>query len=126
MNRVQIVKKLITNTTVREKIITGLQLDDIPSNHLQELIDLMKNCYPLKTFILFASPQSLLKEQSPILPYLVLDACKLSMIVMDKIHLITHFRMSFRNKFGALKNTLFQMVQNKNVPLLFLTATCTS
>ena len=45
---------------------------------------------------------------------------------MDEIHLITHFRMSFRNKFGALKNTLFQMVQNKNVPLLFLTATYTS
>ena len=120
------VNKLISTTTGSDNTITALHLDDVPSNHLQELVELMQNYHPLKTIILFASPQSLLKERSPVLPYLISDACKLSMIVMDEIHLVTHFGMSFRKEFGALKNSLFKKVRNRNVPLLFLTATCTS
>ena len=120
------VKKLIANTTGNKSIITGFHLDDIPSNHLDELINLMKNYNPLKTVIIFASPQSLLKERSPVLPYLISDECKLSMVVIDEIHLVTHFGLSFRKEFCDLKDVLLRKIRGKKVPLLFLTATCTN
>jgi superfamily II DNA helicase RecQ len=47
------------------------------------------------------------------------------MVVMDEIHLVCHFGHSFRKEFQDLKPALFDKLHS-SIPLLFLTATCTS
>ena len=47
-----------------------------------------------------------------------------AMIVLDKIHLLTDFRRSFRAEITLLKDELFDKVKETK-PMLFLTAMCT-
>ena len=120
------VKKLIDTTQQSAKFITGFHLDELPLSQHENLINLLKS-YDTRnrTVILFCSPQSLLRINSPVLPYLLSDLAPLSMIVMDEIHLACHFGKSFRKEFSALKSALFQKI-DESIPLLFLTATCTN
>jgi superfamily II DNA helicase RecQ len=44
-------------------------------------------------------------------------------VVIDEIHLVSHFGSSFRKEFSALKDVLFKKISN-HIPVLMLTATC--
>ena len=82
----------------------------------------------IQNIIVYASPQSLVtKDTGPsvFLQFLLGNPHLLSMIVIDKIHLLTDFGRSFRTEFQMLKDKLFQKVKETK-PMLFLTVTCTT
>ena len=77
-----------------------------------------------KTVILFTSPQCILHRCNNIIEKLI--ALKLiHFVVVDEIHLFNHFGRSFRKEFTALKESIFQKIENHNTPILLMTATCT-
>ena len=120
------VTKLITSTRSSAHIITGIHLDELPvSQHGKLLMNLPMYDTKTKTVIIFTSPQSLFHPSSPLLEYLLAESSRLSMVVMDEIHLACHFGYSFRKEFRKLKPALFDKIHS-SIPLLFLTATCTS
>jgi superfamily II DNA helicase RecQ len=48
----------------------------------------------------------------------------LKFVVVDEVHLFTHFGRTFRSEFNDLKDGLFSKLPS-SMPMLFLTATCT-
>ena len=120
------VNKLISSTQSSDKIITAIHLDEVPISLQGKLLTyLHKYDSKRKTLIIFASPQSLLNPSSPILDCLIAESTRLSMVVMDEIHLACHFGNSFRKEFSNLKHALFDKLHS-SIPFLFLTATCTA
>jgi ATP-dependent DNA helicase RecQ len=120
------VNKLISSTQSSDKIITAIHLDEVPISLQGKLLTyLHKYDAKRKTLIIFASPQSLLNPSSPILDCLIAESTRLSMVVMDEIHLACHFGNSFRKEFSDLKHALFDKLHS-SIPFLFLTATCTA
>ena len=104
-----------------------LHLDEVTKSEMKLPIDCCQSTAPSFSIIVYASLQSLVTKKtglSDFLKFLLLGHPNLlSMIVIDKIHLLTDFGRSFRSKFQMFKNELFQKVKDTKL-ILFLTATC--
>ena len=113
---------------VRDKV-NSLHLDEISNDVDMNLaITLMERHINTFSTIIYASPQSLITTEggpSLFLSFLLKNPTFVSMIVIDEIHLLNEFGRSFRKEFQMLKTALFQKIQ-KGVPMLSLTATCTT
>jgi superfamily II DNA helicase RecQ len=85
------------------------------------------------TVYLFSSPQAIVKNDiwCGLVDYLI-DQGQLSMVCVDELHLFAHFGMTFRKEFQQLDKKLFAKLRvgdsrvRTKVPILFMTATCTS
>ena len=112
----------LLRNTKNNSSITAFHLDEISPNVLPHIIHgvLKPNHLNDKTVILYSSPQFLVQHQDtflhPILPMI-------RFVVIDEIHLVSHFGSSFRKEFSALKDVLFKKISN-HIPVLMLTATC--
>ena len=94
---------------------------------MQLILNLLLATAPSSSILVYASPQSLVTKatsRSAFLKFLLGNHHLLSMIVIDKIHLLNDFGRSFRADINILKDGLFDKVKETK-PMLFLTATCT-
>ena len=117
------------NTFGARHILNSVHLDEI-SNDVDMKLAITEIERNINTFstIVYASPQSLITTEggpSLFLSFILQNPTFVSMIVIDEIHLLNEFGRSFRKEFQMLKTALFQKIQ-KGVPMLSLTATCTT
>ena len=116
------VQKLMDRTNTITTRFVPIFLDGIKSSaEAKEFAVLMKNVDPETVIILFASPQTLVNRHKAFFKSVIR---LIRFVVVDEIHLFNAFGRSFRSEFTGLKTVLFQRLVN--VPMLFLTATCTA
>ena len=79
------------------------------------------------SFILFTSPETLLKPQWLEFIYQIIDKKLFNLLCLDEIHLFVDFGYTFRSSFFQLKSKLFQHLKINDdtsiVPILLMTAT---
>ena len=115
------------NTTTKSTELNSLHLDQVPKGDMQLILNLLIATAPSSSILVYTSPQSLvMKATSPsaFLEFLLGKHHLLSMIVIDKIHLLNEIGRSFKAKINMLKDELFDKVEETK-PMLFLTAKCT-
>ena len=115
------------NTKTKSTVMNSVHLDEVPKGDMQLILDLLLATAPSSSILVYASPQSLVTKatgRSAFLELILENKHLLSMIVIDKIHLLTDFGRSFRAEINMLKEELFRKVK-ETTPILFLTATCT-
>ena len=119
----QVNKAMIKTRNDPTMSFSAFHLDELSPSDLKELMLLLAEVDAGTTTILYSSPQFLTDSN----PKFVDDLLKLNalrFVAVDEIHLFTHFGRSFRNEFNKLKDVLFSKLP-RNIPSLFLTATCT-
>ena len=108
--------------------VTSFHLDELKPKCIRRLKNILIDPRNQTSVLLFASPQSLtestIKNRHNMLPFLIKKQL-IRLVVVDEIHLATHFGNTFRKEFGDLKSALFAKL-NSNCPMIFLTATCTA
>ena len=119
----QVNKTMIKTRSDSTNSITAIHLDELKRNDLVELLSILREADDGLTTILYSSPQFLV-ESFPTFFAGLLSTGLLRFVVVDEIHLFTHFGRSFRTEFTDLKDKIFKKLPAK-VPSLFLTATCT-
>ena len=115
------------NTKTKTTVMNSIHLDEFPKGGMQLILDLLLATTPSSSILVYASPQSLVTKatsRSAFLELILENKHLLSMIVIDKIHLLTDCGHSFRAEINMLKEELFSKVKETK-PMLFLTATCT-
>ena len=118
------VNKLMINTRATGTTITALHLDECEQQDLTEIMALIKkNLRDTSTLFIFSSPQCI-TNKFPFFAAALINEGLIKFVVVDEVHLFTHFGRSFRNKFNYLKDGLFSKL-SLTMPMLFLTATCT-
>ena len=111
------------NTRGEGSAITALHLDECEQRDLHEIMALIKNLEDTSTVFLFCSPQSITQKFQMFADSLIRDGL-IKFVVVDEVHLFTHFGRTFRSEFNDLKDGLFSKLPS-SMPMLFLTATCT-
>ena len=120
-------KKIFSKTVTDCTLITAFHLDELSNSAIAKLkrfLDNPANFTNTKSIIFFASPQAITGRYNPLVEYLI-ERNLIRFIVVDEIHLVSHFGNSFREEFQLLKYKLFKKI-NPSIPMLFLTATCTT
>ena len=120
-------KKIFSKTFSDCTSITAFHLDELSNTaigKLKRFLDKPANHTNSKSIILFASPQAITRRYNPLLQYLI-NRNLIRLLVVDEIHLVSQFGNSFREEFLLLKDMLFKKL-NPSIPMLFLTATCSS
>ncbi len=120
-------KKIFSKTFTDCKSITAFHLDELSNNavlKLKRFLDQPDNPTTTKSIIIFVSPQAITGRYNPLIQYLI-NRKLIRLIVVDEIHLVSHFGNSFREEFLQLKEMLFKKI-DPSVPMLFLTATCST
>ena len=118
-------KKVLSKTDPNCKSITAFHLDELSNSAIGKLKQFFERPdydNSSTSIIIFASPQAITGKYNPFIEYLI-NRKLICFLVVDKIHLATHFGNSFRKEFLLLKDKLFQKI-NYSVPMAFLTATC--
>ena len=100
------VNKLMINTRSEDTTITALHLDKCDHGDIPEVMGLMKNLKDTSTIFIFCSPQSITEKFDTFVNALIHDGL-IRFVVVDKVHLFTHFGRSFRNEFNDLKDRFF-------------------
>ena len=121
-------KKIFSKKVVDCTSITTFHLDGLSNSAIAKLksfLDNPANLTNTKSVIFFASPQAIMDRYNSLVKYLIKRNLIRLMIVVDKIHLVSHFGNSFREEFLLLKDKLLKKI-NPSIPMLFLTATCTT
>ena len=119
----QVNKTMIKTRSDSTNSISAVHLDELKRDDLLELLAILNEADDGLTTILYSSPQFLVKSFPTFFAGLLATGL-LRFVVVDEIHLFTHFGRSFRSEFTDLKDKVFKKLPNK-VPSLFLTATCT-
>ena len=114
--------------------IISIHLDEIQNSTdagriIASIEQLKKNTQ--KTVMLFASPQALIdKLHWRKFVDRLIDKKILRFIAVDEIQLFVHYGLSFQSQFAMLSTTIFKLIKNgryaTKVPVLFMTASCTS
>mmetsp|Transcript_5305 Transcript_5305/g.7863 ORF Transcript_5305/g.7863 Transcript_5305/m.7863 type:complete len:250 (-) Transcript_5305:131-880(-) len=117
------VNKLMINTRGTDTTITALHLDECEQQDLTEIMALIKNLCDTSTLFIFSSPQCI-TEKFPFFAAALVNEGLIKFVVLDEVHLCTHFGRTFRNEFNDLMDGLFSKLSS-TMPMLFLTATCT-
>ena len=103
------------NTRSEDTTITALHLDECDHGDIPEVMGLIKNMKDTSTLFIFCSPQSITEKFDTFVNALIHDGL-IRFVVVDEVHLFTHFGRSFRNEFNDLKDRFFQFVfLNANV-----------
>jgi superfamily II DNA helicase RecQ len=116
--------------------VVAIHLDEIRSLADQRLI--VDKIMGLSTrthmsVLLFSSPQAICNKKflwQTLIDWLIVNQ-RMSMVCVDEMHLFVHFGMTFRDEFKELTPLLFKKLMTvgstttTQVPLLFMTATCT-
>ena len=101
-----------------------LNLDELSPTKMKELMEYISGLRNYKTLILFTSPQCIPSKELQIIPY-ILNGQSIWFVLVDEIHIVSHFGRSSRDEFVKLKSALFQKIMD-TIPILFLMATCKS
>ena len=117
------VNKLVINTRGTDSTIIALHMDESERGDDTEILDLIKNLKDTSTLFLFCSPQCIANKFPEFFNSLIADGL-IKFVVVDEVHLFTHFGRTFRDEFNQLKDGLFSKLP-QSMPMLFLTATCT-
>ena len=117
------VNKLMINTRSEDTTIAVLHLDECDHGDIPEIMGLIKNMKDNSTLFIFCSPQSITEKFDTFVNALIHDGL-IRFVVVDEVHLFTHFGRSFRNEFNDLNDRFFSNLAS-SMPMLFLTATCT-
>ena len=113
------VNKLMINTRGEGSAITALHLDECEQRDLHEIMALIKNLEDTSTVFLFCSPQSITQKFQMFADSLIRDGL-IKFVVVDEVHLFTHFGRTFRSEFNDLKDGLFSKLPS-SMPMIFLT-----
>ena len=114
--------------------VISIHLDEIQNSvdalEIIESIESLPN-NTQKTIMLFASPQALIdKLHWKRFVNRLIKNNMLRFIAVDEIQLFVHYGLSFRSQFAMLSTTIFKQIKNgkyaTKVPVLFMTASCTS
>ena len=119
----QVNKAMIKTRNDPTMAISAFHLDELSTADLKELLLLLSEVDAGTTTILYSSPQ-FLTDSNPTFVHDLMKLKVLRFVAVDEIHLFTHFGRSFRNEFNKLRDVLFSKLP-RNIPSLFLTATCT-
>ena len=91
------------NTRAIDTTITALHLDECEQQDLPEIMALIKNLRDTSTLFIFSSPQCITNKFPLFVAGLINDGL-IKFVVVDEVHLFTHFGRSFRNEFNDLKD----------------------
>ena len=113
--------------------VCSIHLDELNSNSIETIAQDISELQEPDTdnirlsIILFASPQFLVNAKGkPILDTLLNPECStLHMVVLDEVHIASHFGNSFRSEFRLLKSKLYKKLPSCCKITLFMTGTCT-
>ncbi len=119
-------KKVLSKSGSDCKSIASFHLDELSSKAIKALKMWLETPGNLASasIIIFTSPQAFQNYYYPFLQFLI-QRDMLRLVVVDEIHLVTHFGSSFRKEFDELKSKLFNAIKSP-LPMLFLTATCST
>ena len=117
------VNKLMISTRSADTTITAIHLDECEQQDLTEIMALIRNLRDTSTLFIFSSPQCI-TDKFPFFAAALINDNLIRFVVVDEIHLFTHFGRTFRKEFNDLKDELFSKLPS-TMPMLFLTATCT-
>ena len=118
-------KKIFSKTFTDCTSVTAFHLDELSNSAVVKLKFFLDNpVNSTKSIIFFASPQAITDRYNPFVQYLI-NGNLIRLVVVDEIHLVSHFGKSFRKEFLLLKDLLFKKL-NPSIPMLFLTATCST
>ena len=107
-----------------ETMITALHLDECEQRDLPEIMALIKNLQDSSTLFIFSSPQAITDKFKSFGEVLIQDRL-IKFVVVDEVHLFTHFGRTFREEFNHLNEHLFSKMPS-TTPMPFLTATCST
>ena len=117
------VNKLMINTRSDDTAITALHLDECELRDIPDIMALIKNLKDTSTLFIFSSPQAITDKFRSFSNGLITDGL-IKFVVVDEVHLFTHFGRTFRDEFNLLNEHLFSKMP-PSMPMLFLTASCT-
>ena len=89
-----------------------------------EVHSLLQTLHPQGTVFLFAYPQYILSDGSNITNLIISHSTLPRFLVVNELHLFTHFEKLFQEEFSELNKGLFEHVSVR-INLLLITATCT-
>ena len=119
-------KKVLSKSGTNCKSIASFHLDELSSTAIKALKTWLEVSGNLAStsIMIFTSPQAFQNYYYSFLDYMIVHNM-VRLVVVDKIHLVTHFGSSFRKEFEGLKSKLFKAIKSQ-IPMLFLTATCST
>ena len=103
------VNKLMINTRSDDTAITALHLDECELRDIPDIMALIKNLKDTSTLFIFSSPQAITDKFRSFSTALIMDGL-IKFVVVDEVHLFTHFGRTFRDEFNLLNEHLFSKV----------------
>ena len=119
-------KKVLSKSGTNCKSVASFHLDELSANAIRALKLWLETPGNLasKSIMIFTSPQAFQNYFHSFLSFMI-NRDMVRLVVVDKIHLVSHFGSSIRKEFAGLKSKLFKAIKSP-IPMLFLTATCST
>jgi len=119
-------KKVLSKSGTNCKSVASFHLDELSANAIRALKLWLETPGNLasKSIMIFTSPQAFHNYFYSFLSFMI-NRDLVRLVVVDEIHLVSHFGSSIRKEFAGLKSKLFKAIKSPT-PMLLLTTTCST